>query len=90
MAKQAQDPFLGILRLGTIPAIAPYYLPDLMPKLKQELPKLTVLLQEEKTQRLITALLQGKIDAAILSLPIEVNQLNQAVLFDDPFALAVA
>jgi len=90
LAKNAQNPFAGNFRLGAIPTISPYIFPDLVPVIKQALPKLRLILFEDKTKHLISQLKQGQIDAAILALPVKEDFLVSEKLFDDEFKLAVA
>jgi len=88
-ARAAQNPLAGELRLGAFPTLAPYFLPLAVPKLRKRLPKLKLLLTEEKTDRLLAMLKEGALDAALLALPIEEEGLETAELLDDPFLLAV-
>ncbi len=89
IARQAADPFGGELRLGIFPTLAPYLLPHITPKLSKKFPRLSILLLEEKTNVLLEKLHQGKIDAAILALPIAETNLVHAPLFTEEFMLAV-
>lgn len=88
-AKQSQDPLAGEFRLGAFPTLAPYLLPLIMPKLAQILPKLTPLLIEEKSATLLAQLKEGKIDAALLALPLEDDTVTVMPLFNEPFDLTV-
>jgi LysR family hydrogen peroxide-inducible transcriptional activator len=89
MAKSAIDPYSGILKLGIFPTLAPYLLPHIIPSLAKNLPKLSLYLIEEKTSHLLEKLNQGKIDAAILGLPIIDKGLSTTPLFDEEFYLGV-
>ena len=88
-SKSCRDPFSGEFRLGAFPTIAPYFLPKIIAPVKKAMPKLQLLLIEEKSPILIEKLLKGEIDAAILALPIDNESLAAEVLFDDNFLLAV-
>ena len=90
LAKAAQDPYAGEFRLGAFPTLAPYYLPIAVPAIHKALPKLKLLLVEEKTPFLLERLKAGTLDAAFLALPIEEDWLETMPLFDDPFLLAVS
>lgn len=90
LAKNSQNPLAGNFRLGAFPTLSTYIFPDLVPLIKQKLPKLRLILIEEKTEHLIAQLKQGQIDAALLSLPIKEDFLQTEKLFDDEFKLAVA
>jgi LysR family hydrogen peroxide-inducible transcriptional activator len=90
LADNAQDPMAGNFRLGAFPTLSTYVFPDLVPMIKQTLPNLRLILIEEKTDQLITQLKHGKIDAALLALPIHEDTLETITLFEDVFMLAVA
>ena len=89
LARQSLGPFSGQLRLGAIATIAPYYFPEVMQKIKARAPNLQLTLQEGQTAQLIESLLAGRLDAAILSLPVDKGLFEAVALFDDPFYLAV-
>lgn len=89
IAKLAKDPFSGELKLGIFPTLAPYLLPHIIPKLTKVLPKLSFYLIEEQTAFLIEKLKQGKLDAAILALPVIENGFTISPLFEEEFILAV-
>ncbi len=90
IAALAQDPLVGNFRLGAFPTLSTYIFPSLVPLIKQHLPKIRLILIEEKTDLLIDQLNQGKLDAALLALPISNEFLESQRLFDDEFKLAVA
>jgi len=79
----------GRLRLGVIPTLAPYMLPQILPALQQRFPDARVELRETQTRNLIEELARGLLDAVLLALPIEQAELETLTLFQDPFLLAV-
>jgi LysR family transcriptional regulator, hydrogen peroxide-inducible genes activator len=82
-------PMSGTLRLGVIPTIAPYFLPRVLPRVREQYTDLRLLLYEEKTDVLLRLLQEGKLDLALLALGVELGSLEGMALFDDPFVLAV-
>lgn len=86
-ARRRIDPFTGTLRLGVIPTISPYWLPELTPALQKAYPHLTVIWLEDKTHMLIHALQSGAIDAALLALEAEIGDVEREVIAKDPFVL---
>jgi LysR family transcriptional regulator, hydrogen peroxide-inducible genes activator len=62
-------PLAGDFRLGAIPTIAPFVLPQLLPTLRKGYPALRLYLREEQTGQLLTRLGSGEIDAALIALP---------------------
>lgn len=87
-----QDPYAGNLRLGAFPTLAPYYFPNLVPKINKRFKKLRLLLTEEKTELLLKQLQEGSLDAAYLAVPLPISddRLEIRELFCEPFYLAVS
>ncbi|MFT4197390.1 MAG: LysR substrate-binding domain-containing protein [Pseudoxanthomonas sp.] len=88
-ARRSRDPEAGTVRLGIFPTLAPYLLPHVVPALRQRFPQLELLLVEEKSDVLLARLREGKLDAVLLALPVEDEQLHVQFLFEEPFVLAV-
>ena len=82
-AAAASEPMTGIIRLGVIPTIAPFLLPQTVRTLKARFPKLRLALREDLTANLLTRLTEGRIDFALIALPYDTNQLMVQPLFDD-------
>lgn len=89
IARHAIDPGAGVLRLGIFPTLAPYLLPHIVPGIRKRYPKLQLQMFEEKTADVLSLLKRGKLDAGILALPIDDDQLCYEVLFDEPFVAAM-
>ncbi len=89
LAEAAIDPLSGRFRLGAFPTLATYFFPGIVKPIKAAMPKLKLILVEEKTEHLIDKLKSGKIDAALLALPVVDERFNVEILFDDYFRLAV-
>ncbi|MDP2697185.1 LysR substrate-binding domain-containing protein [Thalassospira sp.] len=88
MAHAASEPLVGPVRFGVIPTIGPYLLPDVIGRLRTGFPKLQPFLREDQTGKLIDLLLAGKLDIALIALPIEENGLEDMELFEDRFVFA--
>lgn len=89
LAAQGRDPLAGTLRVGLIYTIAPYLLPHLIPRLRQHVPQMDLVIEENFTARLAEMLRRGELDVLILSQPfLEPSTLVQAV-YDEPFVLAI-
>jgi LysR family transcriptional regulator, hydrogen peroxide-inducible genes activator len=86
-ARRCIDPFSGTLRIGVIPTISPYWLPELTPALRKAYPHLKVIWLEDKTHILVHALQSGSIDAALLALEAEIGDVEREVIAKDPFVL---
>lgn len=89
VARRSGNPQTGTLRLGLFPTLAPYLLPHVMPTLRKNYPNLTLRLSEEKTGDCIRLLQQGKLDAALLALPITDEGMEVETLFEEPFVVAL-
>jgi LysR family hydrogen peroxide-inducible transcriptional activator len=87
-ASRLSDPFAGNLQLGVIPTIAPYVLPEVVPTLVKQYPRLRLRLREDKTELLVRALDEGRLDAALLALVPELGDVELAVIAEDPFVVA--
>ena len=89
-AQAMQDPLRGTLRLGVIPTVAPYLLPQIMPRLRERFPELRLLLREERTSRLTSLVHDGELDLILVALESDLAGLETRPLFSDPFVLAVS
>ena len=61
----------GSLKLGAIPSIAPYLLPEVLPELQSRFPKLNLQLRETLTANLVHEFLAGELDLILVAFPIE-------------------
>jgi LysR family transcriptional regulator, hydrogen peroxide-inducible genes activator len=90
LARQLMDPFRGTLRVGVIPTVCPYLLPEVTPPLTHDFPALTIVWSEERTSRLVRQVQEGALDAAIVALESEMGDLDHVNLGRDAFVLAAA
>jgi len=84
------DPLSGTLRIGVIPTIGPYLLPDVDPALRATFPKLELFWREDKTETLVRLVGRGELDAALLALEADLGDLDHELVVEDPFLLAAA
>ena len=82
------DPLAGQLRVGVIPTIGPYLLPEIVPILRKAYPKLSVRWVEEKTEVLVKLIQQGELDAAVLAQHASLGDLKSTELIEDKFVVA--
>jgi LysR family transcriptional regulator, hydrogen peroxide-inducible genes activator len=82
--------FNGVIRLGIIPTIAPYLLPNLVPALRSAHPALRLEIKETTTAQLVSALTANEIDAFIAAAPTDGPGLSAMPLFSDRFFVASA
>ncbi len=88
-ARRLGDPLAATLRLGVIPTISPYLLPELVPALRRAQPRLVVRWTEDKTSALVRAVREGTLEGALLALEVDLGDLEREELARDPFVLAV-
>jgi len=81
------QPVLGRLRIGIIPTVAPYLLPDLITALQDRYAGIELRPREAVTQKLVEDLQEGRLDAAILALPLTESGLTGMPLFEEEFVL---
>src|ERR1700738_282539 len=86
-ARASRERLGGRLRIGMIPTIAPYLLPTVVRNLTRMHPELDVHLRETLTPKLIQELAEGRLDAAIVALPVSEPSLTEVALFAENFLL---
>lgn len=89
LAKHAHDPMARTVHLGVIPTLGPYYLPHALTLVHKAYPELRLLLREEMTPQILGHLEDGRLDAALLALPVEHDALHVEPLFYEPFLAAL-
>ncbi|UMB71960.1 hydrogen peroxide-inducible genes activator [Mycobacterium paraterrae] len=88
-AAGSADPLQGTIRLGLIPTVAPYVLPTLLAGLDERLPGLVLRVIEDQTERLLTGLRDGSVDAALIALPANATGMTEIAIYDEDFVLAL-
>src|SRR5436305_12382604 len=88
MARAQGQPLHGELRMGVIPTIAPFLLPSMLPRLRQQWPQLKLYLREETSNSACEALHRGQLDCVLLALPFACGDVDSAQLFNDPLYVA--
>jgi LysR family transcriptional regulator, hydrogen peroxide-inducible genes activator len=86
-ARASQDRLAGRLRVGMIPTIAPYLLPKVIENLARVHPELDIHVRETLTQKLIKEVAEGRLDTAIVALPVSEPSLTEVALFTENFLL---
>ena len=88
MARAQGRPLHGELRMGVIPTIAPFLLPAMLPRLRDQWPELKLYLREETSSAACEALHRGQLDCVLLALPFACGEVDSTALFDDPLFVA--
>jgi LysR family hydrogen peroxide-inducible transcriptional activator len=89
IAQAGRNQLVGPLKLGVIYTVAPYLLPDLIPKLRDTAPQMALDIEENLTENLETELKSGRIDAAIIALPFTPAGVVTEFLYEEPFQVVV-
>ncbi len=89
MARGGQDQLSGALRLGAIPTIGPYLLPDLIPILRKRAPEMPLVIEENLTGNLAPMLREGELDCVLIALPFALPGVKTRVLYEEPFSVVV-
>ncbi|MBS6101899.1 MAG: LysR family transcriptional regulator, partial [Actinomyces sp.] len=81
----------GTMRLGMIPTLAPYLAPVAIDGLPREIPQLQPELREMVTGDLLDMLGQGRLDAAILAIDVDIDAHRTSVIpmYDEPLVILV-
>jgi LysR family transcriptional regulator, hydrogen peroxide-inducible genes activator len=86
LCASSRNPLTGSFRLGVIPTIAPFALPNSLEILRTQYPKLKLLLREDLTAVCVERLVASQLDAALIALPFGLpGALETTALFDDEF-----
>ena len=87
LARASQDRLMGRLRIGVIPTIAPYLLPTIIGNLTRVYAGLDIHIRETVTPKLIQELAEGRLDTAIVALPVSEPAFTEVALFAEDFVL---
>lgn len=88
-ARARQGALAGPLRLGVIPSVAPFILPDVLSAAAAAYPDLRLVVRETVTATLQAELAAGTVDVVLASLPLDPDQFEEVALVIDAFALAL-
>jgi len=88
LARAAGRPLSGEMRMSVIPTIAPFMLPRILPRLRNDYPDLKLFLREETTGQACEGLHNGRTDCILLALPYACGDIAARPLFDDRLYVA--
>jgi len=87
--REARASELQAVSLGCIPTLAPYLFPRVVPSLVEARPELRLKLVEVETDELLGQLREGRLDMALLALPLPVEGLEVHSLFSEEFLVCL-
>jgi LysR family hydrogen peroxide-inducible transcriptional activator len=88
LAKRNKEPMSSDIKLGVIPTISPFLLPQAIATINKKYPQLRLFLEENLTNALLDRVQQGDLDAALIAIPYDTRSLEKIELFDDEFLFA--
>jgi len=80
---ERKDSISGLITVGVIPTVAPYFLPSRLTSFSREFPEAELIVVEEITPVLLDRLRATTIDVAILALPIRGHEFETAPLLKE-------
>ncbi len=87
-ALRLSEPLSGLIRLGVIPTIAPYLLPEILPLLQKSFPKMTFQITEDLSAHLVDKLNAGNLDLILMAFPYDVANFKTLSLYKEKFYCA--
>lgn len=75
----------GELRIGIIPTMAPYLMPQIISAFMKKYPEVQLVIWEYMTDQIVSELKNGLLDCGILSTPLEDKSLQESPLFYESF-----
>lgn len=89
-AEISDDGESGQIRVGAIPTIAPFFLPERLRKFQSRHPQSKVIVIEDTTEQLLRKIADGEVDIAIAALPLDRKYLQTEELFEEELLLVMA
>lgn len=77
--------FVGELRLGIIPTLAPYLVPLFLVELVEQHPQLRVQVEELQSAQIVQQLKDHTLDVGLLVTPLDDRQLREMPVLEEPF-----
>ncbi|TAE55938.1 MAG: LysR family transcriptional regulator [Bacteroidetes bacterium] len=85
--KYEKDTIEGELKIGIIPTLAPYLLPQFLPVFMKNYPQVHLKIQELQTAQIVSHIENGIIDLGLLSTPLRESAIRELPVFYEPFLL---
>lgn len=83
--KEASGDVAGELRIGIIPTLAPYLLHRFVSHLVENYPKLSLVIEELRTEQILDLVQKDRLDAGLVASGVNRADLEEIPLFDEPF-----
>lgn len=76
-----KDTMTGELRIGIIPTLAPYLLPQLFKNIREKYPRVNLVIKETITEEVVHELKNNRLDCGIVVTPLKDSSIKEDVLF---------
>jgi LysR family hydrogen peroxide-inducible transcriptional activator len=80
----------GVLRLGMKPTFGPYFMPSIMPGLRERFPELELFVREDRPSELVASVSSGQLDLALATDPMGDPRLDWMPLLDEGLLVGLA
>jgi len=90
LIQQEKNIVAGTLKIGIIPTLAPYLLPQFLQALIKKYPQVRLSIHELTTENIVRQLKNGSLDAGIMATPLNIAELKEAFLFNEEFVAYVS
>jgi LysR family transcriptional regulator, hydrogen peroxide-inducible genes activator len=90
LIQQEQNIVAGTLKIGIIPTLAPYLLPQFLQAFIKQYPQVRLSIHELTTENIILQLKNGTLDTGILATPLNMTELKEDFLFNEEFVAYVS
>jgi LysR family hydrogen peroxide-inducible transcriptional activator len=81
LISEQKDTMTGEIRIGIIPTLAPYLLPNLFKNIREKYPQVNLVVRETITEEVIQELKNNRLDCGIVVTPLEDASIKEDVLF---------
>jgi LysR family hydrogen peroxide-inducible transcriptional activator len=76
-----KDTMTGELRIGIIPTLAPYLLPQLFKNIREKYPRVNLVIKETITEEVVHELKNNRLDCGLVVTPLKDSSIKEDVLF---------
>ena len=88
--QQEKNTIAGTLKIGVIPTLAPYLLPQFLQVFIKQYPHVRLSIHELTTESIVRQLKNGSLDAGIMATPLNIAELKELFLFNEEFVAYIS
>jgi LysR family hydrogen peroxide-inducible transcriptional activator len=79
--EEQKDNMTGEIRIGIIPTLAPYLLPQLFKNIRERYPQINLVIKETITEEIVQELKNNRLDCGIVVTPLKDSSIKEDILF---------